>query len=108
LSRENFTCLSYKEIPEANIVAVGGRTKKAVKEFANSFGIKSTYSGENFIERPCDDPKVDVVDIGIPNFLHKNAVILAAENGKHVICEKPLTRNVEEAKAMLRRLKKPG
>lgn len=37
----------------------------------------------------------------MPNFLHQKASEIAAENGKHVICEKPLARNVNEAKAML-------
>lgn len=41
------------------------------------------------------------MDIGLPNFLHEKAVVLAAENGKHVICEKPLGRNIGEARTML-------
>ena len=106
--QKEFHVPSYKEIAEANIVAVGGRTESAVKEFANTFGIKTAYSGDDFVERLCKDSEVDVVDIGIPNFLHKKAVVLAAENGKHVICEKPLARNVEEAKAMLRAVEKAG
>jgi len=98
----------YKEIPDANVVAVGGRRKEVAKEFAKRWEVKKTYSGENFIQKLCADPEVEVVDIGLPNFLHKKAAITAAENGKHVICEKPLARGVDEAKAMLDTVEKAG
>lgn len=47
-----------------------------------------------------DDPDVHVVDIATPNHLHAEIAIAAAQAGKHIICEKPLARTVEEAKAM--------
>jgi predicted dehydrogenase len=96
----------YREISEANVVAVGGRRKEGVQEFAKSYGIKKVYFGDDFIERLCADPEVEVVDIGLPNFLHEKAAVAAAENGKHVICEKPLARNLDEAKAMLKAVEK--
>jgi len=98
----------YKEIPEANVIAVGGRRREAAKEFANKWSVKRIYSGDNFIEKLCNDPEVEVVDIGLPNFLHKEATVLAAENGKHVICEKPLARSADEAKVMLNAVEKAG
>jgi len=44
---------------------------------------------------------VDLVDVGTPNFLHKDVSIAAMRNGKHVYCEKPLALNAKEAKEML-------
>lgn len=96
----------YREIPEADVIAVGGRRKEGVQGFAERHGIKKTYFGDDFIEKLCADPEVEAVDIGLPNFLHEKAAIIAAENGKHVICEKPLARNLEEAKAMLNAVEK--
>jgi predicted dehydrogenase len=96
----------YREIPEANVVAVGGHRKEGIKELAESHGIKKIYFGDDFIEKLCADPEVEVVDIGLPNFLHEKAAVIAAENGKHVICEKPLARNLDEAKAMLKAVEK--
>ena len=90
----------YREISNVGIVAVGGRRKEAAEEFARVWRIKKIYSGEDFIEKLCNDQDIDVVDIGLPNFLHEKAAVLAAENGKHVICEKPLGRNLGEARTM--------
>ncbi len=105
---QSFHLPCYKEILEANVVAVGGRKKETVEKFANKWRIKKTYSGEDFIESLCADPEIEVVDIGLPNFLHKKAALLAAENGKHVICEKPLARSLDEAKEMLEAVEKAG
>jgi len=98
----------YKQIHEANVVAVGGRRKQAVKEFADSWRIRTSYSGQDYLEKLCADPEVDVVDIGLPNFLHKKAAEVAAENGKHIICEKPLARSVDESKDTLDAVVKAG
>jgi predicted dehydrogenase len=101
-----FHMLCYKEIPQASVVAVGGRRKEALVAFAERWGIKNIYFGDDFVEKLCADSRVDVVDIGLPNFLHERAAKVASENGKHVICEKPLARSVGEAKAMLNAVEK--
>lgn len=44
---------------------------------------------------------IDVIDICTPNNVHAEIAIAAAKAGKHIICEKPLARGGEEAKAML-------
>jgi predicted dehydrogenase len=48
-----------------------------------------------------ESPLIDIVDIGTPNHLHAEMAIAAAQNGKHILCEKPLALNVKEAEAML-------
>lgn len=53
-------------------------------------------------------PDIDVVDICTPNDSHAAIAIAAAEAGKHIICEKPLARGGEEAKAMLDAVNKAG
>jgi predicted dehydrogenase len=47
-----------------------------------------------------DNPDIDVVDIATPNNTHAEIAIAAIQAGKHVICEKPLARTVDEARQM--------
>ena len=54
------------------------------------------------------DPEVDTVIIGLPNYLHKKAALLAAEAGKAVLCTKPLALNGAEALEMLEAVEKAG
>ncbi len=53
-------------------------------------------------------PDIDVVDICTPNNVHAEIAIEAAKAGKHIICEKPLARTVEEARAMRDAVKAAG
>jgi predicted dehydrogenase len=48
-----------------------------------------------------DSPLIDIVDIVTPTDTHADIAIAAAQNGKHVLCEKPLALNVKQAQAML-------
>jgi predicted dehydrogenase len=50
----------------------------------------------------------DCVVVGIPNFLHEEAITLAAQAGKAVLCTKPLGRNAHEARRMLQAVEKAG
>jgi predicted dehydrogenase len=58
--------------------------------------------------RLVEDPDIDIVDIAVPNNLHCEMAIAAAEAGKHIVCEKPLARTAEEAKRMLDAAEKAG
>ena len=51
---------------------------------------------------------VDVVDICTPTHLHHEMVLAAAAAGKHIICEKPLARTVEQGQEMIAACKKAG
>jgi predicted dehydrogenase len=49
-----------------------------------------------------EDPEIDLIDICVPNFAHKEIVLAAAAAGKMVCCEKPLAMNVAEAEEMVK------
>jgi predicted dehydrogenase len=53
-------------------------------------------------------PEVDVVVVGLPNNLHKEAIFAAADAGKAVLCTKPLARNAEEAWEILQKVEAAG
>ena len=52
------------------------------------------------------DPEIDLIDIGVPNDMHRDMAIAALEAGKHVACEKPLANTLESARAMVAAAKK--
>ena len=54
------------------------------------------------------DPDTDVVVVGLPNHLHEEAVVAAAQAGKAVLCTKPLGRNAAESLRMLESVEKAG
>ena len=77
------------------LVAICGRNEKAVREAMVRYGYERYYTDwEEIIE----DPAVQILDNTSPNYLHAETSILALEKGKHVLCEKPLAGNAQEAK----------
>ena len=47
------------------------------------------------------DPAIDAVDICLPTHLHKPVALAALENGKHVLCEKPMALNTSECDELM-------
>ena len=76
-----------------------------LKDFQAKWGYESLETDwEKCIAR--DD--IDVIDICVPNFMHKDCVIAAAQAGKIIVCEKPLAMNVAEAEEMVAAVEKAG
>lgn len=90
---------SYQRfVPEAEVVAVFARDPGRAEAFARRHGIPQWYSD---LDAAIRDSGCEVVDIGLPNHLHHRAVLTAAAAGKHVIIEKPLAMNLEQADEMI-------
>ena len=87
------------------IRVVCGLTAEEAKAFAARWEIPRWTTK---IEDAVLDPEVDIVVIGLPNNLHREAAILAAGSGKAVLCTKPLARTAAEAKDMLEAVEKAG
>lgn len=84
---------------------VCARTDEEAAAFAAKWGIPRSTSD---INKAVEDPDTDVVIVGLPNDLHREAVGLAARAGKPVLCTKPLGRTAAEALAMLETVEKAG
>lgn len=104
----SFHAMALKEISGVEIVAVGSKTQAHAERFAKRWGIPKVFYGDQAIEKVASDHDVEAVDVTLPNFLHRDAVIAAAENGKNVIVEKPLARTKREAKEMLDAVERHG
>jgi|SRR5579859_1686105 len=89
----------------ARLAAIAGRTESAVREAADRYGYARAYTDWRDLVA---DPSVQLVDNGGPNDVHAAVCVAAAEAGKHVLCEKPLGRTAEEAKAMLAAVTRAG
>jgi len=83
--------------PAVRIVAVASRQLEKAQGFATQFGVERAHGS---YEGLLADAGVDAVYIPLPNHLHAAWAIRAAEAGKHVLCEKPLTLGLADARGM--------
>jgi predicted dehydrogenase len=87
------------------VVNVYSRLAERARDFAATHGI-GRWTDD--LKTAIRDPGSEVVVIGLPNDVHREAVELAAAAGKAVLCTKPLGRTAAEALAMLRAVEKAG
>jgi predicted dehydrogenase len=87
------------------VTVIYNRTPEAAQEFAEKAGIPH-WTGD--MDEAINHPDTDMVVVGLPNFLHKEAIIKAAKAGKAVLCTKPLARTGAEAKEILDAVEKAG
>jgi predicted dehydrogenase len=79
--------------------------EEAARVFAEKWNIPKYTSN---IREAIFDPETEIVVVGLPNFLHKEAILMACEAKKHVLCTKPLAMNATEAKEILDAVEKAG
>ena len=94
----DFRTKVYDRLAGTDVVAVLGRDGERTKAFAQAHGIAASATSFDELLSAAD---FDVVDVCLPNHLHRDFCIAAARAGKHLICEKPLGRTAAEAKEML-------
>src|SRR5437879_3583531 len=79
---------------KADLVAVASRDRERAEEYAREWEIPRAFGS---YEELLADPEIEAVYISLPNTLHVEWSIKALEAGKHVLCEKPLTRHTKDA-----------
>lgn len=82
------------------VAAVASRTTERAAEFLKEVSAGSAVKTYGNYAQLCSDPDVDVVYIGTPHSLHYQNVLVALTAGKHVLCEKSLTVNSQQAQAL--------
>ncbi|GGE26850.1 dehydrogenase [Pullulanibacillus camelliae] len=88
---------AWSHIEDAELVGVVDLDREKAQTVASQYNLQAFSDFSTLIEQS----DVEVVDICLPTYLHKEYVAAAAKAGKHVICEKPLGLNVQEAHEMI-------
>ncbi|HEX5068064.1 MAG TPA: Gfo/Idh/MocA family oxidoreductase [Myxococcota bacterium] len=86
-----------KQVPEAEVVAIAARNPERAARFSKRHGIPRVHASYDAL---LADPELDAVYNPLPNGLHCEWTLRALAAGKHVLCEKPLASNAEEAQRM--------
>jgi predicted dehydrogenase len=94
-----------RSVPELEVLAVAARDEGRARRFAARHGIARVHAGYAEL---LADPELDAVYNPLPNGLHCEWTIRALEAGKHVLCEKPLAANADEARRMVLAAEKAG
>ena len=82
--------------PKVELVAVASRDQARADRYAKTWEIPRAYGS---YEALLADPEVEAVYISLPNSMHCEWAIKALEAGKHVLCEKPLSRHASDVEA---------
>ena len=94
----------YRQLPNAKLVAIADLGLKKAGELANKYGAKTYGSAEDLFA----DKEINVVDICLPTYMHKEYVIKAAQAKKHILCEKPIALTLKDADEMIAICSKAG
>jgi len=79
--------------PEVELIAVASRDQARAEAYAGEWGIERAYGS---YEALLEDTDVEAVYVSLPNTLHVDWSIRALEAGKHVLCEKPMSRHTKD------------
>ena len=94
---------TYHRSPLAEIVAVSDPLESHLKQAQKRYDVPNAYQDPQEL---LEDPNIDAVSICSPHWAHAEQVIKAAENGKHILCEKPIGLNLEEIDKMIKVVEK--
>ena len=88
----------FQAHPQAEVVAICDQNEARLREKAEKYGIRHTFTDAETMLQSC---KLDAVSVATPNAFHAPLTIAALTRGLHVLCEKPMAMTVAEAEAML-------
>jgi predicted dehydrogenase len=84
---------AYKNIKNIKLVGFFDLNQNKVQKVSEEFGVKAYNDFKQILK----DETIDIIDICVPTFLHKEFVEKSLKAGKHVLCEKPITLELKDA-----------
>jgi len=94
-----------RALPDATVIGVASRDESRAASFADKWQIPKRYGS---YEALVADPDVDIVYVSTPHPFHAPCSLLAIEDGKPVMCEKPFTVNAQEALTVVEAARRKG
>jgi predicted dehydrogenase len=88
---------AYEQLEDVKVCAVVDVREEQAKRLAMKHGARAYASLDEMLH----SEEVDMVDVCVPSFLHKETVISCARRGWHVLCEKPIAYTLEDAQEMV-------
>jgi len=95
---------AFKKIPNAELVAVIDVIEESAEKIASKYNIKYYLDHDEALK----DPEIDAVVVAVPTPFHFKIVSDSIANGKHVLCEMPLTPTIDQSKKLGNEAKKAG
>lgn len=89
---------AIKNVPNAELTAVASRTQKNADKFGDEFNIPHRFDS---YEKMAKSDVIDAAYIAVPHSGHAECSVLMMNNGKHVLCEKPIAVNAREVEMMI-------
>jgi len=94
-----------RHVPDVTVTAVAARDPDRARQFAAKHGIPVVHASYDAL---IADPGIDAIYNPLPNSLHAPWTLRAIEAGKHVLCEKPMSRHPEEVEAAFAAAERAG
>lgn len=94
-----------KLLPDAELVAVGSRSRESADAFGTRFDITHRHVGYDALAA---DPDVDAVYVAVPHTGHCDVTLAAIGGGKAVLCEKPFALNAAQTERMISAARSAG
>ncbi len=92
---------AWKRIPDVHIVGICDEDLQKAQKLAAEFDVEKTY---NSIDKVYDDVDFDILDIITPPSSHYALCTQAADRGKHIVCQKPLTPDFDKSQELVQRM----
>jgi predicted dehydrogenase len=109
---------AYPQVEGAQVAAIFTRDQKKLAgdwtnvrgNFGGAGGVQDLTGIKKYddLDAMLADPEIDLIDLCLPSYLHRDLAIRALEAGKHVLVEKPIALNVEDADAMIAAAERTG